>query len=125
MSADDPSNRMSWVPEPDPDRLIRWSYIAGTLMFLMAGFFLAGELLGWWNDLGEVGVTITTLGGLLITLGAAYFSAGQKLVEAVHGAVVDNGKALSSVDGKLDTLDDIQWALDEQTGVLTQIRDRL
>lgn len=129
MSADDPSNRMAW--EPDPDTAIHLVWIGAALMLLLAIVSAVGELLGWWNFIGEVGTTVGSLGSLLLAAYGLIASAGRRQltdvdghVQEVHKAVVQNGVKLTKLD-KLDRLDRIQWALDEQTGVLTQIRDRL
>lgn len=91
------------------------------LSFLVAILGGVGEHLGWWDALGEVMMTTGTVVGGLAGIFTLYGGASREQVQEVRAAVVDNGDKLD----KLDTLDDIQFELDRQTGVLAQIRDRL
>lgn len=125
------------------------------LSFIVAGIALLGELLGWWNDLGEVLLIVATIVGALGGVATMMVGSSSEEVRTVHGAVVDTGSKLDSMDGKLDSmdtkldkldtleklekldavdgkLDAAQVKLDEQTGVLgrqveilTDIRERL
>lgn len=141
MPTEDPSSTtMAW--HPDPDRLLRATWIAAALFFLIAILSAIGEWRGWWDLLGELGMTIGALAGVMTTLAGAFYAASRDQASGIHGAVLDNGQVLGSVDtkltsvdiklssvdtklDKLESLDTIQWALDEQTGVLAEIRDRL
>lgn len=123
--------------------------IGGALLFLLG---LVGELLGWWNDVGELLMQVGTGGGAIGGLAALVIGSSSEEVQEVHEAVEDNGRTLDSVDDKLDSvdgkldkldsvdgkldklneLDVIQAELDAQTGaldrqirVLGEIRDRL
>lgn len=114
--------------EVDPVLMERLFLLGALLFFAMAILGLVGEVLGWWNDTGELLVSIGTIGGLVLTTGFGFASAGRRQVSTVHDAVLDNGKTLVSVDGKLDKLDGldrVQVQLDQQTGVLEDIRDLL
>ncbi len=90
-----------------------------------------GQIVGWWNDVGEVGMTVGTLGGLFLTFTTLIRGADSTEVRAVHDAVESNGDKLDKLDsidaklGKLDDLDRVQLELDKQTGVLEDIRDLL
>lgn len=94
-----------------------------------------GQIAGWWNDVGEVGMTVGTLGGLFLTFTTLIRGADSSEVRAVHEAVESTGETLSSIDAKadlqiekldkLDDLDRVQLELDRQTGVLRDIRDLL
>lgn len=118
------------------------------LSFLVAVIALLGELFGWWNDLGEVLLIVATVVGALGGVATVLVGSSSEEVRTVHGAVVDNGAKLASMDDKLDDLEKLeklekldtvdgkldaaQVKLDEQTGVLgrqvellTEIRDRL
>lgn len=124
-------------------------FVIGVLMFLLG---LVGELLGWWNDVGEILIQVGTGAGAFGGLATVVVGSSSGEVRAVHEAVEDNGETLHSVDGKLDSadgkldsvdgkldrleklddLDVIQTELDTQTGaldrqiqVLGEIRDRL
>ncbi len=153
MPPDDQRSPMPWY-EPEMDTVLKITWGMAILGWLMALLGIVGELLGWWNDVGEVIVTIGTIIGLLMTAGSLLLGSGRKQVDrmdrrlvSVHGAVLDNGRTMTSVDGKLDKLDAleqlekldqlddldvVQARLDAQTGVLgvqlgvlEQIRDRL
>lgn len=130
-----------------------WAFVHRVLIALMVlGFGMAlvgvvGEVLGWWNDVGQTLVTVGTIVGALAGTVELVSGASEGTVEAVredvggvrealgsvraevggvredvgevHDAVEANGEQL----GKLETLDDIQRALDKQTGVLEEMRD--
>lgn len=105
----------------DPD-LLQWILYGLSLFFFgLAVLGAVGEYLGWWDAIGEVMMSVGTLAGVLITVFGIVEGATRDQVAQVHDAVVDNGQQLQ----RLDTLDDIQFELDRQTGVLAQIRDRL
>lgn len=112
-------------------KTMMWAGIIGALLTLL------GEFLGWWNEAGEVALTITTIVGAVGGIGVIVIGSSSREVQSVHRALEANGETLGSVDGrlesvdgKLDDLDVIQAELDEQTGamerqirVLEQIRD--
>lgn len=109
----------------------RISFVLAILFFGMAILGIVGEVLGWWNDIGEVLTIVGTLGGLLVAWTALAAGSTEEQVDRVHRAVVDNGEQLEKL-GDLEKLDVIQLELDRQTdvlgeqlSVLTQVRDRL
>lgn len=123
---------MEWPPEPETAEKIVWYMAAGA--FLIAIVSAIGEYRGWWNFIGELGMTFGTIvGGLLTALGV-FITSSRRQVGGVHQAVLDNGGLLRSMDGKLDKLegmdrklgkldklddlDKVQLELDVQTGVL-------
>lgn len=125
-----PRERNGLVPLDleDPETAIRIVWLMAAASFLVAVVSGIGELLGWWDLVGEIGLTVGSTVALLLTATGllANASRGQvsdvhQNVVAVHGAVRDNGSKLD----KLETLDDVQYELDRQTGVLQQIRDRM
>lgn len=106
----------------------RLSLVVAILFFGMAILGIVGEVLGWWNDVGELLTTVGTLGGLIVSWTSLTAGSTEAQVDRVYQAVVDNGEQLE----KLDSLDAIQLELDRQTGVLgeqlavlTDVRDRL
>lgn len=119
----------------DPTTFQRISLILALLFFGMAILGIVGEILGWWNDVGELLTIIGTLGGMILAWSSLSTSSTELQVDRVHAAVVDNGDTLDTIDGKLDQLaqlDAIQLELDRQTGVLdeqlsvlTDVRDGL
>lgn len=130
--------------------ITRGMMVAGVLLAIVT---IVGELLGWWNDLGEMMLGLATVLGTLGGVASVIIGSSSEEVRRVHDAVKGNGSVLGSVDGKLDSvdgklesvdgkldsvdgkldeLDVIQAELDQQTGVLgeqvgllRQIRDRL
>lgn len=101
---------------------IRLGWILTGLFFLLAIVSLTGEILGWWNDLGEIGMTIGTIAGLLVGITTLVLGAGRDQATTIRHYVEKNHDLLRSSDS---TLDKIQLELDEQTGVLRDIRERL
>lgn len=108
------------------------------IFFGMAILGIVGEIFGWWNDVGEVLTIVGTLGGLFVGVATLSTGSSEEQVERVHHAVVENGVRLEGIDAqldqleKLDELDAIQLELDKQTGVLDdqlgvlkQVRDGL
>lgn len=140
MPSEDPSS----IPMPfdvDPVRLERVFLLEAVLGLLVAALGVVGELLGWWNDVGEVLVTTGTLASVVLGLGFGLANASRRQVTGVREAVEDNGEALSDVhravhgngdkldavheaiageDGVVPELDVIQAELDAQTGVLEE-----
>lgn len=129
--------------------ITRGMMVAGLLLAIVA---IVGELLGWWNDVGEILLAIATIVGTLGGVASLIIGSSSEEVRTVHETVQENGATLRSVDGKLDKLDAIdedldkldkldaidddldkvQVQLDTQTGVLgrqvdllTEIRDRI
>lgn len=112
----------------------QWQRLGWTLtalFFLMAVLGLVGEILGWWNDTGEILITVGAIASIFLGVATLFGGAGRGQVAGVQAAVEVNGFKLDSVDTKLDKLeklddlDRIQFELDEQTGVLRDIRDLL
>lgn len=129
MPGEPPSGRVPYRLDTETVERIGW--ILSAVFFLIAIVSAIGEVLGWWNDVGEVGMTVGTLGGLFLTFTTLMRGADSTEVRAVHGAVESNGAKLDKLDsidaklGKLDDLDRVQLELDKQTGVLEDIRDLL
>jgi len=98
------------------------------LAFAIAILGAIGEFLGWWNAVGEILITSGAVIGALTGLASLVGGAGQQTVAAIHRTVENNNGLLEESSQKLDrleTLDDVQYELDRQTGVLEQIRDRM
>jgi hypothetical protein len=116
------------LSDPDPETATRVGWILTAMLFLLGVVSIAGELLGWWNDLGEIGALVGTLGSLVVGVATYQHGADRAQVKAVHEAVRGNGETLASLDEKadlqldkldeLDELDRIQVELDRQTDVL-------
>lgn len=108
-----------------------------TAVFLLIGVVsLLGEILGWWNDLGEIGSTIGMVGGLMLGIATLVLGAGREQATTIRHYVEKNHelahknhrvaeKSHELLRSSDSTLDKIQLELDEQTGVLRDIRERL
>lgn len=116
------------------DQLIRLSWILAAFFFALAILGAVGEILGWWNDTGEVLVTVGSLAGLFVTAATAYYAAGRDQVAVVKGTVEDNNslveennEILSESNEKLDQLEELDKLeqMDRQVELLQGIRDRL
>jgi hypothetical protein len=113
------------LSEPDPETATRVGWILAALLFGLGIVSLVGEFLGWWNDLGEIGTVVGTVGGLVVAVATYQHGADRAQVTAVRREVQGNGELLEALDRKADAqldhlseLDRIQVELDEQTGVL-------
>lgn len=123
------------VVEIDPETATRLIWLMAALSFLVAIVSAIGEVRGWWNLVGEIGMTVGGVGGLVLTAIGIFSTSSRDQVRDVHEAVEANGETLASMDGKLDKLDTIEDALiatdgetskldvveaelDRQTGVL-------
>lgn len=131
----------------DPERAQHLLWFLAALGFGMAILGAVGELLGWWNDVGQILMGAGTLLGVVMTAASVTTGASHEQVEVVQAGVETTHDKLDSMDGtldsvdgkldsvdgkleKLDELDVIQAELDAQTGaldrqieVLEQIRD--
>lgn len=101
-----------------PETVERLLWIGSALGFAVAILGAVGEFLGWWNDLGELLITVGTLTGLLLAGFSATAGSSRSQVHdvaaAVHGVATGVGVAndrlvrmdarLYSVDTKLDKL---------------------
>lgn len=129
--------RTPWGPvaEIDPETATRLIWLMAAFSFLLAIVSAVGEVLGWWDLVGELGMTIGGVSGLVLTAIGLLSTSSRDQVREVHEAVEANGDTLASVDGKLAKLDTIEDALvaadgraskldvveaelDRQTGVL-------
>lgn len=153
MPSQDPTGTMEW------DTAQRIFRVGMVISFLVAALGIVGELLGWWNDVGEVLTTVGTLTGVLLGTFSVFSSASEDQVSDVAAGVAQANRTLGridedldrldtidgkldqleTIDGKLDTLDAIDddldkvqvqldkqtGVLDQQVGLLTEIRDRL
>lgn len=95
------------------------------LSFLVAALGVLGELLGWWNDIGEVLATVGSLSGIVLGTVSILANASQSQVADVAEGVEQANETLEAIDDDLDKLGDIDAGLGRQTDLLTQIRDRL
>lgn len=120
----------------------KWDYIyyamiAGTIFFFgMAIVGFVGELLGWWNDVGEALIQLGSAGGALLGGATLVVGSSRSQVEATKDAVEDTRDAVEdtrdavdetkhAVEDNGDTLERVDEHLSEQTRVLRQIRDRV
>lgn len=126
MDKQDPSKGM--VCEPDPETVTKLFWYLSGFFFLVAIVSAIGEVRGWWGFVGELGMTVGTLAGILFGSLSLLSGSSESQVSAVERAVLSNGATLTKVDerlvsmdwklDKLDDLDKVQLELDVQTGVL-------
>ncbi len=143
-----PKERPSWTVDLEQaERLMWWG---SALCFIALGILLYGEFTGWWNDAGEIAITVVTVLGTLLAAIAILMNAtrsqaaaiatgvghnGNKL-DTIFEATASNGRKLDTISEatasngrKLETLHDDMGSLkegqEEQTEVLVEIRDRL
>lgn len=134
----------------------KWDYIyyamiAGTIVFFaMALVGFVGELLGWWNDVGEVLMGVGTAGGALLGGATLVVGSSRSQVEATREAVESTRNAVESTRDAVEStrdavgstkdavgstreavesngakLDSVDAELSQQTRILAEIRDRL
>jgi len=124
------------------DKHTKRGFAVSAFFLLLAVLIGLGEYFHWWNEWGEVALTIVAVVGLLLVWLTYVNGADRRQVAAVASAVDRTNSVLGGMDGKLDKLgtmdrkldklDLIQGQLDVQTGalneqtlVLREIRDRL
>ncbi|MDX1611328.1 MAG: hypothetical protein R3185_03090 [Candidatus Thermoplasmatota archaeon] len=99
------------------------------LCFLALAVLLIGEFTGWWNDRGEVAITIVSIAGVLLAAIALLLNATRGQAAAIREGVETNAHLLTRSNGKLDSvngkLDQLTEENRRQTSVLVEIRDRL
>lgn len=121
--ANEPDDRPSGAPFGMSDeQLVRFSWILAAIFFAIAIVSFIGEVLGWWNDLGELGMTVGTLAGLGISLGAAYYNAGKTQVAGVHETVEDNNGLLEDNN---ELLEDNNELLGENNEIVAESSAKL
>lgn len=123
MSSRDQDDTMPW--EPDWDTALPLAWFTAAFFFLIAVVSAIGELLGWWDLIGEIGMSVGTTISVLVTLMAVLLSADREQVGTAGEAVRENGDKLGDVhqalvgeEGVAHELDLVQVELDKQTGVL-------
>lgn len=104
------------------DQLIRVSLILAAFFFGLAILGAVGEVLDWWNDVGEALVTVGSLAGLVLTGVTAYYAAGRSQVSAVRETVQDNNELL---EGNNELLQDNNELLQDNNEVLRESNDKL
>lgn len=114
-----------WQPgmsiDIDPITWERIFLVGSIVSFLIAGFAFLGELLGWWNDLGEIAMTTGTVSGVVLAIGFGLGNASRRQADSIHETVADNGGTLASVDGKLDSVDGKLDTLDSMDNKLDKL----
>lgn len=132
----------------DADRAQRILKAITVVSFAIALVALLGELRGWWNDLGEIAITVATIVGALGGVATVLVGSTSDEVRSVGREIRSVGEAVDRNGGKLDAIGDalvedtengrvsrldvVQAELDHQTGaldrqvsLLREIRDQL
>lgn len=111
------------------DRLERLLWILSALGLALALLGVVGESRGWWNDLGELFVSLGTVASVAAAVVAPVVDATTDQVTRVAEGVEANGGKLDRVADRSqangDKLDAVNDHLGAQREVLVQIRDRL
>lgn len=81
-------------------KALMWAGVLGAILSIV------GELAGWWNHVGEVGLTVSTIVAAIGGVAALIIGSSSEEVRSVHAAVARNGDTLASVDDKLEGVDD-------------------
>jgi predicted negative regulator of RcsB-dependent stress response len=109
----------------DPIQLERILLVGAVLGLLVAALGVLGELVGWWDDVGELLVTTGMLASVVLGLGFGLANASRRQVESVREAVEGHGAMLTdvhrAVDGNGDKLDDVREAIAGENGVVTEL----
>lgn len=95
------------------------------LMFLLALVGAVGEYLGWWDLLGEVFMTVGTVGGLILGGVDLLRGASEEQVDGVSAQLGSMDDKLGTVYGKLDKLDSMDGKLDSMDGKLGTMDGKL
>lgn len=117
----------------DVERICWWG--AGISWFIFFSV-LIGEIVGWWNDAGEVALTIVGPIGSLLAVIALLVAATKGQVRAVTDGVTDNGRRLGHIHHGVLTLHEDMGTLHggvetlhadmgDVKELLVEIRDRL
>lgn len=118
-----------WQPgmsiDIDPITWERIFLVGSIVSFLIAGLAFLGELLGWWNDLGEIAMNAATVSGVVLAIGFGLGNASRRQADGIHDTVVDNGGTLGSVDGKLDSVDGRLDSVDGKLDKLDSVDNKL
>ncbi|PSG97882.1 hypothetical protein BRD56_03275 [Thermoplasmatales archaeon SW_10_69_26] len=110
-------SREGWlgVPfEPGPETVIRIGWISAALGFLIAIVSGVGEYLGWWNLVGEIGMTVGSLLGIIATFSTLSLTAGRGQMHAVQ-------ETLGSVDDTMGEVEETVGSVDETTAANHQL----
>ncbi|HEV8360073.1 MAG TPA: hypothetical protein VGR28_06435 [Candidatus Thermoplasmatota archaeon] len=120
----------------DLDQLQRITTIGAVISWALAGVFAAGELLGWWHDAGELGIVVSIVTAVPLTVLTLLLSATKGQARALVLGVAagnqmmrDGNRKLDEANRKLDESnrqhDETNRKLDAIAVLLTNIRDRL
>lgn len=133
MGSRDRSPGVPWKPDPDTALWIAW--ITAGLFFLLFVVSAVGEILGWWGLIGEIGMGIGGLVGVLVTIASLLYGAGSGQVQNVGDEVENvgedvrsNGRSLEAIEegivgdgGMVEGLDGLAKALGGEEGVLGEL----
>lgn len=108
MPARKPSSLVRW-PEPDFDTFLALTWLTALFFFLVAVVSAIGEILGWWDLIGEIGMGVGTTVSVLVTLIAVGASAGREQVDNV-------GQDVRSVGGEVRSVGQDVRSLGQEVG---------
>lgn len=99
----------------DLARLVRVLALLSVLSFGVAALGVVGEVLGWWNELGEALAAAGTAGGVLLGVIAFFVNTTKGQVSLVVVGVAEANRKLDQANERLGGIADL----------LRDIRDRL
>lgn len=113
----------------DLDRLYFLMKATTIACFVGLAVILLGELLGWWNDWGQVGTVALSVIGVLLGFLTILFGATRPQLAVAVGGILESNRKHDITNSKLDQangkLDQANGKLDDVVSVLRDIRDRL
>ncbi len=95
---------MQWPP--DMDTAIRLTWLTAAFFLLVAIVSGIGELLGWWNLPGELGMSIGATMSIATTLLALVLTAGRRQVETLDAGLRSVDRNVTSVFQEVRSVDD-------------------
>jgi len=101
--------------EPSPETVIRIGWISAALGFLIAIVSGVGEYLGWWDLVGEIGMTVGSLLGIIATFSTLSLTAGRGQMAAVQETLGSVERTVGSVDKTMANVEETVGSVDETT----------
>lgn len=96
MAAGNPWSRVRW-PQPDFDTFLTITWLTAVFFFLVAVVSGIGEVLGWWDLVGEIGMSVGATLSVLATLVGIGAAAGREQVDELGDEVSSVGRDVQSV----------------------------
>lgn len=95
------------------DTAIRLCWLTAAFFLLVAIFSGIGEILGWWNLIGEIGMSVGATMSILVTLVAVVLTAGRQQVTVVGQDVRSVNENVLSVNENVLSVDENMHSLND------------